>query len=266
MAFDLDGTLLDPTGRITTRVAVALRAAHEAGVTLALATGRPPFMLGNLISAVGPAITHGVMANGAIVCTFPDGIPLRTLHFDIDIGVDTITRLRRFDPALGFALATDAGFAAERGFSERMPTEGQVAPAADVLSASVGATIVVKLMVFHSHLGAHELLDLLGPQVGDGLEVFHMGAEAVEIGPTGVDKAAGLQWLCDHLGIDSTDVMVFGDNTNDHTMLEWAGRGVAMGNAAPRTKALADYVALPNDEDGVAVFIEELLHAYNHRD
>jgi Cof subfamily protein (haloacid dehalogenase superfamily) len=259
MAFDLDGTLLDPTGRITNRVAVALRAAHDAGITLALATGRPPFMLGNLINAVGPAITHGVMANGAIVCTFPDGTPLRTLHFDIDVAVDTIHKLRLLDAALGIALATDAGFAAERGFSERMPIEGNLAPVADAVVASVGATIVVKLMVFHPRLGAHELIDLLGQHVGAGLEVFHMGAEAVEIGPAGVDKAAGLQWLCAHLGIDSNDVMVFGDNTNDHTMLEWAGRGVAMGNAAPRTKALADFVALPNDEDGVAVFIEELL-------
>lgn len=259
MAFDLDGTLLDPNGKISARVARALRAAHDAGITLALATGRPPFMLGNVIDAVGPAITHGVMANGAIVCTFPDGVALRTLNFDYDIAVNTIRQLRLVDPLLGFALATDVGFAAEPGFAERMPVDGHIPHSPDAIAASAGATVVLKLMVFHHVLGAHDLMDLLSQHVGTDLEVCHMGAEAAEIGPAGIDKAAGLQWLCDHLGIDAADVMVFGDNTNDHTMLEWAGQGVAMGNAAERTRAIADHVALANDADGVAIFIEELL-------
>ncbi len=259
MAFDLDGTLLDSSGHVTARVAAALHAAHAAGVILALATGRPPFMLGNVIDAVGPAITHGVMANGAIVCTFPDGVSLRTVDFDIDLAVDTIRQLRLVDPLLGFALATDVGFAAEPGFADRMPVQGRIPHSPDVITASAGARVVVKLMVFHHTLGAHELMDLLSQHVGPDLEVYHMGAEAAEIGPAGIDKASGLQWLCDHLGIDAAEVMVFGDNTNDHTMLEWAGHGVAMGNAPARTRAIADHVAPANDADGVAVFIEDLL-------
>ena len=259
MAFDLDGTLLDPSGTVTLRVAAALRAAHDAGVTLVLASGRPPFMVANAIDAVGPAISHGVMANGAIVCTFPDGAPLRTLLFHIDIAVETINHIRLVDPLVGFSLATDAGFAAEEGFFDRMPTHGKPASSPDALAAAVGATDVFKLMAFHQHLGAHELMDLLAQHVREDLAVYHMGAEAVEIGPVGADKAASLQWLCNRLDIPAASVMVFGDNTNDHTMMQWAGRSVAMGNAATATHAVADYVTLSNAHDGVAVFIEELL-------
>ena len=59
--------------------------------------------------------------------------------------------------------------------------------------------------------------------------------------------------------------MAFGDNTNDHTMLSWVGRSVAMGNASPATQALATDIALTNSDDGVAVFIEQLLEAHRRR-
>ncbi len=265
MAFDLDGTLLDPAGNITQRSVNALLAAHAAGVQIVLATGRPPFMMHDLIEAIGPAITHGVMANGAIVCTFPDAVPLRTLHFEFNSAVEIITRLRAVDPLLGFALATDRGFAAEPGFVERMPSPANMPITHDVLVASEGASVVVKLFVFHHTVGAHELMVQLAPHVSDGFDVFHMGAEAVEIGAAGVDKAAGLQWLCAHLGIEAHEVMAFGDNTNDHTMLSWVGRSVAMGNASPATQALATDIALTNSDDGVAVFIEQLLEAHRRR-
>ena len=96
---------------------------------------------------------------------------------------------------------------------------------------------------------------ILGPE----LAVTHMGADCVEIGPAGIDKAAGLAWLCAHLGVDRADVVAFGDEHNDHAMLRWAGHGVAMANANEQTRALADEIAPSNVDDGVAVVIERLL-------
>lgn len=56
-------------------------------------------------------------------------------------------------------------------------------------------------------------------------------------------------------------MVAFGDNNNDVEMLQWAGLGVAMGNALPEVKALADRVAPTNDEFGVAAVVEELAAA-----
>ena len=66
--------------------------------------------------------------------------------------------------------------------------------------------------------------------------------------------------LAARLGVDRKETMVIGDNWNDVDMLEWAGQGVMMGNAAPELRAMAErrgwQQAPPNDQDGVAVVLE----------
>ena len=106
---------------------------------------------------------------------------------------------------------------------------------------------------------AVELLDLIPPIIGTDLVVSHMGTEAVELGPVGADKGAGLRWLCAHLDIDAADVLVFGDEINDLAMFSFAGRSVAVANASPTVRAAADEVTESNDDDGVAKVIESLL-------
>ena len=54
------------------------------------------------------------------------------------------------------------------------------------------------------------------------------------------------------------EVWAFGDMPNDLPLLSWAGRSVAMGNAHPAVREIADEVTLTNDEDGVAVYLEKL--------
>lgn len=258
LATDLDGTLLGPTGRISDRNVAALRAAGAAGVIVVIASGRPPALATEVVARLDGAASHGVMANGSVVCTFPDATPLRVIRFGIEPAIAAVHLLRSVDPQFGFALATDTGFAHERGFVARMPVfPGD--PVDDALVAADGATEAVKLMAFHHTLDAHDLLATLPPVVGPDLAVTHMGADCVEIGPAGIDKRAGLAWLCEHLGVDRADVVAFGDEYNDHEMLEWAGLGVAMGNASSVTKSFADVETLTNVEDGVAVMVERLL-------
>ena len=84
IACDLDGTLLDPNGSITDRSVAALRAARDAGVLVAIASGRPPFLATDTVERLGDIVSHGVMANGSVVCTFPDGATLHSVKFDID--------------------------------------------------------------------------------------------------------------------------------------------------------------------------------------
>ena len=102
----------------------------------------------------------------------------------------------------------------------------------DVLSGHDGATETIKLLAFHHQHSAVELLDLIPPIIGTDLVVSHMGTEAVELGPVGADKGAGLRWLSAHLEIDAADVLVFGDEINDLAMFDFAGRSVAVANAS----------------------------------
>lgn len=259
IATDLDGTLLNSRGEVSPRNVAALRAAHAAGVTIVFATGRPPVVAAREVAAVGSAVGYGVMANGSMICTLPDGEPLHSIGFPSALAVAAIHRLRAHDPLFGFALATDRGFTEEAGFAERMPVHHRRETVDDVLSGHEGATEAIKLLAFHHGHSAVELLDIIPRLLGTDLIVNHMGTEAVELGPAGADKGAGLRWLCGHLDIDAADVMVFGDQINDVVMFEFAGRSVAVGNAPSVVRAAATEVTGSNDDDGVAEVIESLL-------
>jgi hypothetical protein len=259
IATDLDGTLLDPRGRMSQRSVDALRAADDAGIVVAFASGRPPFVAADQVQQVGAAVRYGVMANGSIICSFPDATVLRAFDFPAAAAMETIRTLRATDSQFGFALATDRGFTAEAGFAERMPVHRPEKPADDALVGHEGAAGAFKLLVFHHRYSALDLLELLPPLVGPHLSVGHMGAEAVEVGPVGADKGNGLRWLCTHLDIDLAGVVVFGDEVNDLAMFAAAGTSVAVANAHPTVLDACDVVTSSNADDGVAAFIEELL-------
>ena len=72
-------------------------------------------------------------------------------------------------------------------------------------------------------------------------------------------KSAAAALLCERLGIKAKDVLAFGDNYNDTDLLEFAGTGVAMGNAPDDVKSVADEIADTNDNDGLSKYIERLL-------
>jgi hydroxymethylpyrimidine pyrophosphatase-like HAD family hydrolase len=78
----------------------------------------------------------------------------------------------------------------------------------------------------------------------------------IEIVPLGVSKAAGVEELARPLDITADDIVAFGDMPNDVPMLQWAGLGVAMGNAHPDALAAADEVTATNTDDGVARVLE----------
>ena len=73
-------------------------------------------------------------------------------------------------------------------------------------------------------------------------------------------KEAGIEVLMSELRVGWPEVTAFGDDLNDLGMLTSSGIGVAMANSVPEALQAADRVTLSNTEDGVAVFLEDLLH------
>ena len=91
------------------------------------------------------------------------------------------------------------------------------------------------------------------------LTVVQTAAFYLEVIPRVINKGQGIRDICRTLGISPEEVIAFGDAANDIPMLEAAGMGVAMGNAAEAVKAAADRVTLSNNEDGIAAALRELL-------
>ena len=91
-----------------------------------------------------------------------------------------------------------------------------------------------------------------------GMKSARWTDEFADMIPEKGGKPAGIQAMIDYYGIDRSEIMVFGDGGNDSDMLEYAGIGVAMGNAEESIKKAADRVTGSNTENGVAQMIREV--------
>ncbi|MEA4934957.1 MAG: HAD family hydrolase, partial [Lawsonibacter sp.] len=85
--------------------------------------------------------------------------------------------------------------------------------------------------------------------------------ENLEINDVRATKGHAMLALCRVLSVDPQQAAAFGDGTNDLTMLQWSGTGVAMSNAAQEVRAVASLVAPKNVEDGVAQVLNRWFEA-----
>lgn len=81
----------------------------------------------------------------------------------------------------------------------------------------------------------------------------------IEIIKSGLNKAVGLKRVSDSMGIPPDRIIAFGDEDNDLEMIDFAGTGVAMGNGINELKSIANEITASNEEDGIALFLEERL-------
>jgi hypothetical protein len=278
VAIDIDGTLLPTFSQtISRRNAEALRAAQQAGITVAIATGRrtaytEPLLVGLGLRADMPLIT----SNGAVTRTL-GGEPLDRSHLRAEVARGLCSVLRPFGTLV---------------FTFDMVGRGEL-----ILEDFEQAHQRIALWV-EANRDAIEVVQPLEKALDDGndpiqgmvtggLDRMRLAEKAlkaspwssscesvrteypardlsiVDLLPPGVSKGWALERLAQRLGIDRKETMAIGDNWNDVNMLEWAGQAVLMGNAAQDLRTMAKTngwkQAPPNDEDGVAVTLERAL-------
>ena len=83
--------------------------------------------------------------------------------------------------------------------------------------------------------------------------------ECIEFVKKGITKSKSLQFICEKCNIEKSGVIAIGDADNDLEMINFAGLGVAMGNATDSLKEKADYITNSNNDDGVANVIEKYI-------
>jgi Cof subfamily protein (haloacid dehalogenase superfamily) len=119
---------------------------------------------------------------------------------------------------------------------------------------------IVKCEIFHSNT---HLIEQLKSELMtiEELEIVNSGCRNIEITRRGVSKGRAVVMLAGLYGIKREEVMAIGDSLNDLSMIEYAGLGVAMGNAAEEVKQKADFITASNDEDGVSKAINKFILA-----
>jgi hypothetical protein len=275
VAIDMDGTLLPTFAKqISLRTARALKAAQEAGITVAIATGRRTAYTAPLLEGLGlradmPLIT----SNGAVIRTL-GGDPIDRCQLESRVARGLCGLLREFGamvftfdrPGRGELVLEDLEQAhgrialwveANRSAIEVVkPLEDALLDGEDPIQGMVTGNLgkmrmAEKALEASSWSGSCECIKTEYP--GRDLSIL-------DLLPAGVSKGSALERLAARLGVDRKETMAIGDNWNDVDMLEWAGQGVMMGNAAVELRTMAKMrgwkQAPPNDQDGVAVVLE----------
>ncbi|OXX82860.1 hypothetical protein AVM15_15740 [Paraclostridium benzoelyticum] len=93
----------------------------------------------------------------------------------------------------------------------------------------------------------------------EDIELTKSFFDNIEIMKKGVNKGSAVESLGKYLDIDKSEIITFGDNHNDLSMIKYAGMGVAMGNAEDIVKKNANFITCKNTEDGVAKALSEIL-------
>jgi Cof subfamily protein (haloacid dehalogenase superfamily) len=258
IASDIDGTLLRSDGSMSARTRDALAAAEEAGLVVVLCTGRPPRWMGAIAGMTGHR-GLAVCANGALVYDLHREEVVETFPIDVEVGRKLAEALRDAVPGIAFAVERPDRFGHEPAYHAmyEVPDDTLVAELEDLL-----AEPMAKLIARHPDLEADELHERIHEamvDLADLAQATYSGLSIVEISAAGVSKAFALERLAREHGVAAAEVVAFGDMPNDIPLLTWAGRSVAMGNAHPDVVAVADEQTATNDEDGVAVVVEEIL-------
>jgi HAD superfamily hydrolase (TIGR01484 family) len=259
VASDVDGTLLGPDDLVSPRTVEVIERVVAAGVPFVLVTGRPPRWVPPVVEQV-PGVRLAVCANGAII---------------YDVEADAIVWARTIEPATLAAMAADivatlpeCGIAVERIGAKGSTSTPFVADpdylhawpdgAGDVTGReSLFLEPAVKMLVRCPQRTSEAMMLELAPVLaGRGDLTFSHPRGLVEISAPAVTKATGLAEVARRAGVEPADVVAFGDMPNDLAMIAWAGHGVAMGNAHPALREVADEVAPGNDDDGIAQVLE----------
>jgi Cof subfamily protein (haloacid dehalogenase superfamily) len=258
IATDLDGTLLRRDGSISARTHDVMQRVSEAGIRVVLVTGRPVRRVRDIARALGAQGT-AICGNGAVLYDLATDAIVEQTNLPGDIARELITQLRGHLPEICFAVETGLSVGREPAYQRNRPPSESVVDNRLGDALELAAQGAVKLIAMHPSLPIDVFLERAREIVQDRATVTHAGSPFLEIAAAGVTKAWALAAYCERLGIAASRVIAFGDMPNDLPMLEWAGRGVAVANAHPTVLAIAHEVTEPNEEDGVAAYLERLL-------
>ncbi|MFE7811413.1 HAD family hydrolase [Streptomyces sp. NPDC057433] len=257
IATDLDGTLLRGDDTLSDRSLAALALVARAGVRHLVVTGRPAPRVRPLLDDLG-STGLAVCAQGAQVYDAGTDRLLWSVTLDRELAE---TALGKIEAEVGELYAAvdqngaDGLTLIESGYLMPHPT----LPAVRVERRDdLWARPISKVLLRHPELTDDALAAAARAAVGSLATVTMSGPGTVELQPCGVTKATGLALAAEHLGLDPGRTVAFGDMPNDIPMFDWAAHGVAMANAHPELKAVADEVTTSNEDDGVAVVLERL--------
>jgi HAD superfamily hydrolase (TIGR01484 family) len=259
LAVDIDGTLLTWDGELYPSAERAVRGALTTpSIEFVLATGRSLHSTLSVARRIGLRRGLAVCSNGSVTIQLDPDLPegwelLEVVTFDAAAAVASI--LRHLPQARMAAEDLGRGFLVTAEFPAG-ELDGQVRV---VSPGELTARPVTRLILRDTELTLDELREVVEETKLPDVTYAVGWTGWVDLNPPGISKASALEKVRQRLGIGAHRTVAIGDGGNDISMLEWAGRGVAMGGSRWDVVAAADEVTGTIDRDGLAQVIDSLL-------
>lgn len=262
IVLDLDGTLTNREKMITPSTREVLMRAQEQGKIVVLASGRP---------------TYGVMPlakelelekYGGYILSFNGGVIINCRTREVKFS--RLLPVEANEKIIGLAEEHRVNILTYEG-------EGIITPDPEDMYVQKEAVInhmearrvenfkdyvkfaVPKFLLLDDGDYLESVEARVKAALGKNFSVYRSEPYFLEVLPKGVDKAQSLERLLESLNLTREQMIACGDGYNDLTMIQYAGMGVAMGNAVLPVRKAADYITLTNDEDGIAHVVERFL-------
>ncbi|TJX68945.1 HAD family phosphatase [Soehngenia saccharolytica] len=259
VAIDMDGTLLNDHGEVSSTTIETLKAAQKKNVEIVISTGRvlkSALYFGEKLGLK----SYTIASNGSIITDrdlkiiYNSPIDKQTIKTVVEVAKEENIYFHFYNENTYFSnkyiKEIDKYYNSSK---ERL--KGQNINF--VLFDDVDEILNQKDINIYKFLFIDDDLDKLNKvrerlgKIG-GVNLSKSGINNIELTRKNVTKGEALQYVSNLLGIDKSEIMSIGDNDNDISMLEKAGISVAMGNAERTIKEIADFVTKTNNEDGVA--------------
>lgn len=268
LVLDVDGTLLNNEREISKRTLAALLKVQQMGIRIVLASGRPTYGLMPLAKTLELGNYGGFILsyNGCQIINAQNG----EILFKRRINPEMLPYLEKKARKNGFAIFTynDDTIITDNPENEHIRSEARLNNLEIIKEVEFSTAIDFApckcMLVSDDEEALIGLEQHWKRRLNGALDVFRSEPYFLEVLPCGIDKANSLGALLEQLDVKREEVIAIGDGVCDVTMLQLAGMGVAMGHAQDSVKACADHVTASNEEDGVALAVEQIILADVH--
>jgi Cof subfamily protein (haloacid dehalogenase superfamily) len=259
LAVDLDGTLLHSDEQVTPRSIEVLKGAKAAGLRIIVATARW-YQMAERVARQIESAEPIIACAGAQVRRPSDRHDLLDLRIPQEFA-DRLYPILDSRRCIASVALDEAVLVKMDGAHDSSSFPAELVFVTQLSGAAHSLPRIV--LIQGTETTAH-IVERLGEQWKERVrfvESFSSRRKSIlTLTAAGADKGAALSVACADMGISSMEVVAFGDAEADIEMFRVAGASVAMGQASPHVKSIATAVTLSNDEDGVAVAVEKLLH------
>lgn len=259
VAVDIDGTLLNDEGIMTQKTIDSIKKAVKKGILFVLCTGRPIQGVKNyyeILDLDSPIITY----NGAMVVMSKSKEILYEQTLSVN-GARNILNLGKKLKTNMIVWSNNQLYVYE--VNEKINEYKKISNIEPILIDQDEKKIIqqgITKIIWHDNIDKiNSYLHILENEKEKEFSYYTSRPIFLEFVNNNISKAFAMEKIGECFQIKQEEMIAIGDGFNDLPMIEWAGMGVAMGNAPIEIKEKADYITLSNEEDGVAYVLDKFI-------